>query len=94
MSVYLIAWDLNREKPNYATARANFLERLDEYTNVKDPGLDSVRFVSTTWSAQEVYSDLRKSLDNNDRIFVISFKDGSRQGWLNQNVWDWINARL
>lgn len=94
MSVYLVTWDLNREKPNYATARANFGARLDEYTNVKDPGLDSVRFVATTWSAQEIYTDLRKNLDDNDTIFVISFKDGSRQGWLSQNVWDWINSRL
>lgn len=54
MSVYLVTWDLNKEKPNYAAARQKFLGRLDQYENTKDPDLDSVRFVSTTWTASQI----------------------------------------
>ena len=92
--VYLITWDLNREKPNYATARANFIARLNEYESIKDAGLDSVRFVSTNWIARKVSDDLRKNLDDNDRIMVTKLVSGNHQGWLDEKVWDWINARL
>lgn len=90
MSVYLITWDLNKEKPNYAEARAKFVKELDGYENTKDVGLDSVRFISTNWSAQQISEDLEKKLDNNDRLVVVSLKDGSHQGWLSENTWDWI----
>lgn len=93
MAVYLVTWDLNREKPNYAQARDNFLARLNEYENINDPGLDSVRFISTSWTANQVSDDLRERLDNNDRIIVLSMT-GDHQGWLSQGVWDWINKRL
>ena len=93
MSIYLVTWDLNKEKPNYTRARDIFLARLDEYTNIKDPGLDSVRFVSTTWTAQQISDDLRQKLDVNDRIFVISLSNGNHQGWLNEEVWKWISNR-
>lgn len=93
MAVYLVTWDLNKEKPNYAQARANFLAKLDEYENISDPGLDSVRFVSTSWSANQVSDDLRERLDSNDRIIVLSMT-GDHQGWLSQSVWDWINKHL
>jgi len=93
MSVYLVTWDLNKEKPNYAKARADFLARLDEYTNIKDEGLDSVRFLATTWTVDQVSDDLRTNLDDNDRIVVINMS-GSHQGWLSKKVWDWINERL
>ncbi len=31
MSVYVVTWDLNREKPNYSEARRAFLTKLEEY---------------------------------------------------------------
>jgi hypothetical protein len=46
MAVYVVTWDLNKEKPNYAEARKQFIAHLERYDNTKDPGLDSVRFVS------------------------------------------------
>lgn len=52
--VYLVTWDLNKEKSNYASARTAFLAHLNRYGNIKDSGLDSVRFVSTNWSANQV----------------------------------------
>lgn len=93
MAVYLVTWDLNKEKPNYSKARADLLSRLEEYENIKDAGLDSVRFLSTTWSASQVSDDLRGKIDTNDRIIVVSMS-GDHQGWLSKEVWDWINVRL
>jgi len=94
MAVYLVTWDLNKEKPNYAEARRQFIAHLERYENTKDSGLDSVRFVSTTLTADQVSTDLRTKLDKNDRIFVTKLVSGNHQGWLSQSVWDWINARL
>jgi hypothetical protein len=93
MATYLVTWDLNREKQNYAAARARFVGRLDEFENIKDPGLDSVRFVSTTWTADQLSSDLRGYMDDNDKIIVTKLVSGNHQGWLAKSVWDWINAR-
>lgn len=94
MSIYLVTWDLNKEKPNYATARTQFLAKIDEYENTKDSSLDSVRFINTRWSASQISSDLRESLDGNDSLFISKLVSGDHSGWLSQKVWDWINARL
>jgi hypothetical protein len=94
MSVYLVTWELNKEKPNYGAARTRFLANLDGYESIKDAGLDSVRFISTSWSAHQVADDLLTTLDKNDRLVVTKLTSGDHQGWLAQDVWDWINARL
>jgi hypothetical protein len=92
MAVYLVTWDLNKEKPNYAQARSAFISHLDNFDNIKDPGLDSVRFISTTWSVYQIDEYLRQRLDSNDRLMVVQL--GTHQGWIQRTVWDWINARL
>lgn len=94
MSVYLVTWDLNHEKPNYAQARANFIAQLEGFEHTKDAGLDSVWFVSTAWSADQTSAHLRKKMDDNDKLVVTQLKAGEHQGWLTQSVWTWINARL
>lgn len=94
MAVYLVTWDLNKEKPNYSTARAILISRLSQYEHMKDPGLDSVWFLSTDLIAQQIDEDLRKRIDNNDRLFVTKLISGGHQGWLAKATWDWINARL
>jgi hypothetical protein len=94
MAVYLVTWDLNKEKPNYAEARKQFIAHLERYENTKDSRLDSVRFVSTNLSAEQLSDDLRKKLDNNDQIVVTKLVSGSYNGWLQKDVWTWISARL
>ncbi|HEV2817631.1 MAG TPA: hypothetical protein VGW40_10490 [Allosphingosinicella sp.] len=95
MAIYLVTWDLNQEKPNYSKARAAFLERLDKFENRADSGLDSVRFVSTTWDASKIRDYLRKAQDDNDTLFVTRIHKGSaeRNGWVNKTTWEWIRAR-
>jgi hypothetical protein len=94
MVVYLATWDLNREKPHYAEARQRLISHLERYQHTKDAGLDSVWFVSSDWSADQIDADVRTRLDNNDRLFVTKLVSGQHQGWLSKGVWDWINARL
>lgn len=94
MAVYVVTWDLNKERANYSQARAAFVKHLETYQNTKDPGLDSVRFISTANSANEIDGYLRQMLDTNDRLFVSKLNSGQYQGWLSKEVWDWINARL
>jgi hypothetical protein len=94
MAVYLVTWELNKEKPNYAEARKQFIAHLERYENTKDSGLDSVRFVSTNLSAEQLSEDLRKNLDDNDRIIVTKLVSGNYQGWLSKDVWDWMRPRL
>lgn len=93
MSVYLVTWDLNKEKPNYAQARQNFILHLERFENVKDSGLDSVRFINTDWSANDIDEDLRERLDNNDRLFVVKLTPSNYAGWLSKSTWDWIDSK-
>jgi hypothetical protein len=67
---------------------------LEKIENTKDPGLDSVRFVSITWTADQVSTYARQKLDDNDKLVVKRIRTGEHQGWLAKAVWDWITARL
>lgn len=93
MAVYVVTWNLNREKPNYSQARSAFIQHLERMDNIADSGLESVRWVSTASSVSAVSDYLRGKLDDNDRLFVSKVNAGERDGWLAQVVWDWIKAR-
>lgn len=94
MSVYVITWNLNSERQNYDSARRSFIQHLERYENTRDSGLESVRWISTSSSAEQVQNDLLTKLDGNDRLFISKLHSGNHQGWLSKQVWDWINARL
>lgn len=94
MAVYLVTWDLNKEKSGYANARTQLLSRLDKYESIKDSSLDSVRFVSTSWNVQQVVNDLLQYIDKNDSLFITKLEVDNYTGWLNKNTWDWIRVRL
>lgn len=86
--------DLNKEKPNYAQARQTLIARMGRYQHIKDLGLDSVWFLHTDASANQIDSDVRTKMDSSDRLFVTKLVSGQHQGWLDKSVRDWINARL
>lgn len=94
MAVYLVTWDLNKEKPNYYQARNSFVSHLDSYDNTKDDGLDSVRFISTNETVYQIDEYLRQKLDDNDRLFITKLVNYQHQGWLATTTWNWINARI
>lgn len=93
MAVYVVTWNLNKEGAAYATARTTFLKHLAKYDNTQDSGLETVRWISTNESAQQVSDYLRQKLDNNDRLFVSKVVSGAHAGWLEKSVWTWIDAR-
>jgi len=70
MSVFVVTWNLNKEKSNYNNARTEFIQQLERYDNKQDSGLESVRFISTGSTADQVDAFLRRKLDTNDRLFV------------------------
>jgi hypothetical protein len=94
MAVYLVTWELNRERPNYAQARQALVAQLEKFPHTRDAGLDSVWSVSTDWSADQVSDYVRRSLDSNDRLLVTKMVSGNHQGWMSEPVWKWINQRL
>jgi hypothetical protein len=94
MAVYVVTWNLNKERSNYAQARKEFIDNLDRYDHVSDPGLESVRWVSTTWSASQISNDLRTKMDNNDTLFVSQVMAGTYDGWLKPQTWQWIASKL
>lgn len=94
MSVFMVTWNLNKERGHYANARAAFIQRLERYSHVRDPGLESVWWVESTASASAVCDDLLTALDANDRLFVCQVQRGGHQGFLKKAVWSWINARI
>tara|TARA_R110002020_G_scaffold471284_1_gene698199 strand:+ start:2825 stop:3109 length:285 start_codon:yes stop_codon:yes gene_type:complete len=94
MAVYLVTWDLNKEKPNYNQARQKLINHLNQYEHIKDPGLDSVWFISSTSSASALEGSIRANMDDSDRLFVTKLVTGNHQGWIGQDIWTWINARI
>jgi hypothetical protein len=94
MSIFLITWDLNKEKPNYDQARQKLLSYLSRYDHIKDTGLDSVWFVSSSDSAEVVDLGVRANMDSNGRLVVIELLVGHYAGWLSANVCSWIHERL
>ena len=94
MGAYLVTWDLNRHKANYAQARQNLVDHLSRYPHIKDEGLDSVWFLQSSGTADALSDDIRTKMDEKDRLIVTKLVNGQHQGWLSQAVWDWINARI
>lgn len=89
MSVKLITYDLNSPGQDY--------KKLHE--TIKSMGawwhhLDSVWLVDTTLSVHQIVEHIRKASDTNDNLLVLDVAGDARQGWLPQDAWDWINARM
>ena len=94
MAVYMVTWNLNQERQNYAAARAAFIAQVESYEHTRDRGLETVRFISTTSTPTQISDYLRLKLDKNDRLFVTRVRKGENAGWLEQDVWTWVNSRL
>lgn len=94
MAVFVVTWNLNRERTNYDQARKDFIAQLERYENKKDSGLETVRWISTTSTADQIDAQLREKMDTNDRLFVSKLSTGQHQGWLSNDVWEWISSRL
>ena len=100
MAVYIVTWDLNKEGSAYNHARSKLLSAINTMENTYSTSLDSVRFVSTSRTANQLWTYLRQNggLDTNDTVVVVRmFNKGdnaSNDGNLGETFWNWINARI
>ncbi len=90
----MVTWNLNKERGNYNKARQAFIQHLDRYESISDNGLESVRWINSAATANQIVDDLLLKLDNNDRLFVTKVNADQYQGWLHKDIWSWIDARL
>jgi hypothetical protein len=94
MAVYLVTWNINNARTNYAAARAAFVAELDTYETIRDTGLETVRWVATNASATELNDRLKTKLDTNDRLFITQVMGSNMNGLVESDIWDWIYARV
>ncbi|ALN93760.1 hypothetical protein [Lysobacter gummosus] len=80
MTAFVITWNLNKERENYAQARKDFIAHLERHANVGESGMESVRWISTTYSVDQICNDLRTKMDKNGRIFVSQVVSGTHHG--------------
>lgn len=93
MAVFVVVWNLNKEGATYVTARARFFELLRKTDHSYSANLETTAFVSTSWTAHQLYDYFRQALDDNDRILVSQLVEGYYKGWLDQPQAVWIAAR-
>lgn len=86
MSAYLVTYDLNTPGQDYDA----LIERIKAYGTW-------AKLMKSTWivvsnaSANTVYTDLRETMDNSSRLFVVDISGQDRQGWLAKSTWEWID---
>lgn len=88
MSTYCITYDLNKPGQNYAGVY-EAIKKLGAWWHY----LDSTWLVSTSLSAEQIWTRLDAVIDRSDRILVIRVC-GDRQGWLDEEAWDWIRQHV
>jgi hypothetical protein len=93
MAVYLVAWHMNKERPNYAEAHEAFVAHISGYMQIWDDRYETMRFVSSSLTASEVNDDLRTKLEPDDRLFVTKVTKGDYAGFLDPAVWHFIDIR-
>lgn len=88
MAVYCVSYDLNRSGQNY-NLLYDELKKSSGYIHA----LDSTWFVSTQETANQLADRIKKVVDSNDSYFVIQVTK-NYNGWMPQNVWDWLNKHV
>ncbi len=88
--VYLITYDLNKTKDYERLYTA--LKALGDW--IRDNGLDSVWFVSTHLSADQISEKLRGHIDSDDNVFVTRLHSGGHAGWMHKDIWPWLSSRI
>lgn len=91
MSLFLICYDLNKQK-NYPAL----------YEAIKNVGSDWCRVVDSTWfvvsnsTASDIHDTLRRAADSDDSLFVLKVTTPAHAAWigLDKDVSDWLKSRL
>jgi hypothetical protein len=89
--VHMVSYDLNgRERPSSYTAVKQVIER--KAIDFRRP-LYSQWFVQTNESPDAWQQALLSVMDDGDKLFVCQVRQ-PYQGWLPEEVWNWLNARV
>lgn len=84
--ILMINYDLNAPGKNYKA----LYDEIQKRDNCHP--LDSCWLVYTDESIYMLEKKCRQHLDNNDGIIVSEFSS-THQGWVNPQVWEWVNSR-
>jgi hypothetical protein len=87
MAVYQISYDLRGKRPE---DYESLWTAIKQYPNVHLLG--STWLLQSNGSAANVYSHLHSHFHVDDRL-LISEVTANCSGWLNGDVWTWVNAR-
>lgn len=89
--ILLISYDLNgRERPAaYETVK----KAIESNSISSRRPLYSQWLVETTESPDTWSTRLKGVTDSNDSWFIVRVQR-PYQGWLNQDIWDWLNPRV
>ena len=88
--VYIVTYDLNKPFKAYDSLYSS----LKAYSYAKDPGLDSVWFIETQLTPEQIFNSLAGSIDKNDRVFISRIRLDENYGWLSPEVWNWLEPRI
>lgn len=83
MKNYAISYDLNKQDKNYD----GLYETIKNFNYYHV--MDSVWFIKTNFTAQEIYDKLKPQIDNNDFLFISEI-NSNYYGFLNKDVWNWL----
>lgn len=84
----MITYDLNKVKDYPKLYKA--LGELGE--TKRDPTLESVWFINTSYSYTQIQNHLLANIDKDDKVFFCRVNPGQYDGWLNKDVWTWITT--
>ncbi len=89
--IYLVTYDLNSPGQKHK----EITERIE------NSGLPYAHILTTTWlvatkehNANTIYDNLQDLLDKNDYLFVTAITPTDMQGFLDEDMWNWINSAL
>lgn len=87
--IYIISYDLKNPGQDYTS----LYEAIKSCGDWQHP-LESMWFLSTNSSADNIYNIIKPCLDNNDLLFISELNVKNRQGWMAKSCWDWINSHI
>ncbi len=88
MAVYSISYDLNKSGQNYD----GLIKELRKFDGWCHP-MKSYWLVCSNRTADQIYEQLKKYLDQNDFIVVMEASK-NHSGWLEKQVCEWINRHI
>lgn len=86
MAILLVTYDLNAQGQDYDSVRKYF----EQYAYAK--ALKSAWLIETRKTVQDIFSEFRQVVDQNDTFFVSRVFRPHFEGVLNKEIVDWVNS--